>query len=50
MPNPFPTWSTTMRAFFAACRRLHDIWALDLIGVAVLFGLIPLILSLGGAR
>ena len=39
-----------MRTFLAVCRRLDDHWAIDLIGVAVLFGLIPLVLSFGGAQ
>ena len=39
-----------MRKFLAVCRRLDDHRALDLIWVVFLFGLIPLILSLGGAQ
>lgn len=36
-----------MRKLLAACRRLDDHWAGDLIAAACLFGLIPLTLFLG---
>ena len=36
-----------MRKLLAACRRLEDHWAGDVIGVVFLFGLIPLVLFIG---
>lgn len=44
---PFTHWSTPMRKLFAACKRLDDHWLGDLIGVACLFGLVPLTLFIG---
>ena len=46
LPHP-PTWSTPMRKFLSACQRLHDHWVGDVIGVVLLFGLIPLVLFIG---
>jgi len=50
MPFPFTTWRTTMRKLFAVCRRPAHQWAEDVIVVLGLFALIPLILSIGGAK
>jgi hypothetical protein len=50
MPFPITTWRTNMRNLFAVCRRLDGVQADDLIGVVGLFALIPLILSIGGAK
>ena len=48
MPASFtPTRSNPMRKLFAVCRRLDDHWVGDLIGVVLLFALIPLALFLG---
>lgn len=49
-PRSLPHWSIPMRKFFAVCRRLDDHWSLDLIGVVILFAIIPLMLSIGGAE
>lgn len=38
-----------MRTFAAVCRRLDNHWFGDLIALACLFGLIPLVLILGAA-
>lgn len=44
MPFTPTTWSTLMRKFLAACRRLDDHWIGDLIGLVGLFAIVPLIL------
>lgn len=47
MPSTPTTWSTPMRKFIAVCRRLDDHWVGDVIGVAFLMALVPLVLFLG---
>jgi|GEM_PF-6987328 len=36
-----------MRKLLSACRRLDDHWVGDVIGVVILFSLIPLVLFIG---
>ncbi len=47
MPFTPTTWSTPMRKFLAACRRLDDHWVGDVIGAIFLFSLIPAVLFFG---
>lgn len=49
-PISFTLWSIPMRKFLAVCRRLDDYWSLDLIGVVLLFAIIPVMLMIGGAE
>lgn len=47
MPSIPTPWSTPMRKFLAACRRLDDSWLGDAIGVVFLMALVPLVLLIG---
>lgn len=47
MPSIPTTRSTPMRKFLDVCRRLEEHWAGDLIGLACLMALVPLVLFIG---